>query len=252
MKLSGKVAVVTGASSGMGREISLLFAKEGAKVVAVARRKERLDEIVEMAADFEGTIVAYQGDISKKEVNDGMIDHALQLFGKVDILVNNAGVMDEMMPIGEVGDELWEYVMGINVNGPFYACRKAVNVMLPQGNGIIINISSIGGLHGGRAGTTYTTSKHALVGMTKSIGFLYAKQGIRCNAICPGGVDTEIGVGISHPSEFGLQSAMSGMGSMPRQGTSSEIAEIALFLASDASSFVNGTEIVADAGWTAY
>ena len=173
-------------------------------------------------------------------------------FGKIDILVNNAGIMDEMMPVGEVEDELWENVMNVNLNGPFYACRKAVNLMINQGGGIIINIGSIGGLNGGRAGASYTTSKYALLGLSKNIGFMYADKGIRCNVICPGGVDSEIGVGISHPSAFGFSRVRLGMSNIPRSGSPDEIATIALFLACDDSSLINGTEIVADAGWTSF
>lgn len=251
MKLSGKVAVVTGASAGMGRAIALLFAKEGASVVAVARRKERLDEIAEMAKDYEGTILAVQGDVSKKEDNEKMIDIAVNTFGKIDILVNNAGIMDNMMPVGEVEDDLWQNIMNVNLNGPFYACRKAVNQMLKQGSGNIINVDSIGGLNGGRAGASYTASKYGLLGLTKNIGYMYANKGIRCNAICPGGVESEIASTMTNPSKFGFERAKLGMSSMPRFGSVDEIAKIALFLASDDSSFINGTEIVADAGWTA-
>ena len=204
MKLLGKVAVVTGASSGMGKSIALLYAKEGASVIAVARRKEKLDEIVEMAKNYEGKIIAMQGDVSRKEDNEKMIDLAVKNFGKIDILVNNAGIMDEMMPVGEVEDELWSNVMNVNLNGPFYACRRAVNLMIQQGGGNIINVGSIGGLNGCRAGVSYTASKYALLGLTKNIGFMYADKGIRCNIICPGGVESEIGVGTSHPSEFGF------------------------------------------------
>lgn len=252
MKLNGKVAVVTGASSGMGRSIALLYAKEGASVIVVARRKEKLDEIVEISKDYNGTIIAMQGDVSKKEDNEKMIDLAIEKFGKIDILVNNAGIMDEMMPVGEVEDELWESVMNVNLNGPFYACRKAVNLMIQQGGGNIINVGSIGGLNGCRAGVSYTASKYALLGLTKNIGFMYADKGIRCNVICPGGVDSEIGVGISHPSQFGFSRVKLGMESVPRSGSPEEIARIALFLASDDSSLINGAEIVADAGWTAF
>lgn len=252
MKLKGKVAVVTGASSGMGRAIALLFASEGASVVAVARRKERLDQLVQQAKEQGGTILAFQGDVSKKEDVESMLDTAVQNFGKVDILVNNAGIMDEMMPVGEVSDELWNKVIGVNLTGPFYSCRKAINIMLEQGSGNIINVASIGGIQGSRAGAAYTSSKFGLVGLTKNIGFMYANKGIRCNAICPGGVETEIGVGISKPSPFGIERATAGIAANPRSGSAEEIAKIALFLASEDSSFINGAVIVADAGWTAY
>lgn len=253
MKLEGKIAVVTGASSGMGREISKLFAQEGATVIAVARRKERLDELAECSVDFAGCIVPYPGDISNKEVNESMIDYAVKTYGKIDILINNAGIMDEMMPIHELTDELWEKVQKVNVYGPMTACRKAVTVMMEQDQGgVIVNVASIGGLHGCRAGLAYTASKHALVGITENIGFMYAKNKIRCNALCPGSVDTEVSVNISHPSSFGISKATSGIAGNPRSGVAIEIARAALFLASDDSSLINGTTLVADAGWTAY
>lgn len=255
MKLKDKVAVVTGASSGMGRAIALAYAKEGAKVVAVARRQEMLDALVNDAKGFEGEIVAYKADISLKESVESILDFAVEKFGKLDILVNNAGVMDQTTPIGEVTDELWNKVMGLNVNGPMYAMRKAVNIMLKQGGGNIINVASLGSLKGGIAGCTYIASKFALLGMTKNTAYMYANKGIRCNAICPGGVRTEIitkGVGADHPSAFGIERAMLGMGANPRLGEPEEIASVAVFLASEDSSFVNGIALIADGGWSAY
>jgi NAD(P)-dependent dehydrogenase (short-subunit alcohol dehydrogenase family) len=123
--------------------------------------------------------------------------------------------------------------------------------MLKQGKGVIINVSSIGGLFGARAGVAYTTSKHALIGLTKNIGFQYSQKGIRCNAIAPGGVETNIGDNMK-PNQFGYEKLSLGMQTNPRMGKPSEIAELALFLASDKSSFINGTVITADSGWTAY
>lgn len=252
MKLKGKTAVVTGASAGMGRAIALLFAREGAAVVAVARRKERLEEIAREAESFGGKILAFQGDVSNREEMDAVLDETVSKCGKIDILVNNAGIMDEMMPVGEATDELWDRVLSVNLTGPFRLCRKAVNLMLRQGGGNIINVASVGGLQGSRAGAAYTSSKFGLVGLTKNIGFMYADKGIRCNAICPGGVETEIGIGITNPSPFGLRRASAGAGFNPRMGSSEEIAKVALFLASEDSSFVNGSVVVADGGWIAY
>lgn len=253
MKLEGKIAVVTGASSGMGKEITKLFAQEGATVIAVARRKERLEELVVACSECAGKVIAFPGDISSKEVNEAMIDYAVKNFGKLDILINNAGIMDEMMPIHELTDELWDKIQKVNVYGPMCACRKAVSVMMAQDTGgNIVNVASVGGLHGCRAGLAYTASKHALVGMSKNIGFMYASNKIRCNVLCPGGVNTEVTVNVSNPSKFGIGKAMSGMGANPRTGEAIEIAEAALFLASDASSLINGTTLVADGGWTAY
>lgn len=253
MKLEGKVAVVTGASSGMGREIAKLFAEEGAIVIAVARRKERLEELREAAKGFAGEIVPFPGDISSREVNEEMIDLAVKEYGAIDILINNAGIMDEMTPITELEDDLWDKVQKVNVYGPMCASRKAVSEMVKQENGgVIVNVASVGGLGGCRAGTSYTASKWALVGMTKNIAFTYADQKIRCNAICPGGVATEVGVNISNPSPLGLARTMSGAANAPREGKAEEIATAVLFLACDDSSLINGVAMAADAGWTAY
>jgi len=252
LKLENKIVLVTGASSGMGKAISLLFAKEGATVIAVARRFERLIELENSSAELSGKIVARKGDVSDESAMNTLIDSIVTEFGTLDILVNNAGIMDEMMPITEVTNELWEHVMSINLKAPFNLIRKSLPIMISKGSGVIINIASVGGLFGSRAGVAYTASKFAVVGLTKNVGFMYAPKGIRCNAICPGAIDTEISVGIKNPSAFGLSRVRSGMVTNPRQGTAEEIAKAALFLASEDSNFVNGTTLTVDGGWSAY
>lgn len=249
-KLDGKVALVTGASSGMGREIAKLYVAEGASVIAMARRKERLDEI---AADSNGKIIPFAGDITNDEDIDDAIKLAIDKFGKLDILVNNAGIMDNMVPAADITDELWDKVIGLNLTSVMKLTRAALKEMLKVESGVIVNVASVGGLKGGMAGTSYIASKHGVIGLTKSVGYEYAPKGIRCNAICPGGVNTEIAEsGMSDANPFGLERAMLGMGTNPRQGEPEEIATVALFLASDDSSFVNATTIVADSGWAAY
>lgn len=254
MKLKGKTAVVTGASAGMGRDIAYYFAKEGANVLAVARRAERLNQLVEETKDFEGKIVAFSADVSDKEKSEGMIDEAVKLFGKLDILVNNAGIMDDMSGVDETSDEMFDKVYEVNVKSIFYSMRKAVKHFKEIGGGVIINVASIGGLQGCRAGLAYTSSKHAVVGMTKNTAFMYALQNIRCNAICPGGIETEIGTGefMKNINQTGVARAMAGMGANPRMGKGSEIAQVAVFLASDDSSYVNGQCLAVDGGLTAY
>lgn len=254
MKLKDKVAVVTGASSGMGREIAYLFAKEGAVVYAVARRIERLKELSDCTAAFEGRIVPVAADVCIKEDCERIIDFACTDAGRLDILVNNAGIMDDFSPAGDVKDEMLEKVFATNIFAHFYTIRKAVEIFLKEGKGNIVNIASISALQGARAGAVYTASKHAVLGLTKNTGFMYAKKNIRCNAICPGGVETEIGSGefMKAVNQNGMQLVMGCSGISPRTGKPSEIAEVALFLASDDSSLVNGQFIVADSGWTSY
>ncbi len=248
MKFEGKSVIITGASSGMGYEIALEFAKEGAVVIAVARRAERLEELAKSAEGFVGKILPYAGDISSQAVNEGMIEFALKECGKLDILVNNAGVLDEFKPIGEVTNELWDKVMAVNITGPMYAIRKAIQVMETQEDGgNIVNIASIGGICGCRAGAAYTTSKHALVGLTKNTAYMYAKKKIRCNVICPGGVETEVMNG-QQMSQMGIERVMSGLDSTLPQGKPKDIASTVLFLASENAAFMNGAVIVIDGG----
>lgn len=251
-KLAGKVAVVTGGASGMGRQIAELYAKEGAKVVVADIQLEEAQETVDEIKANNGEALAVVANVMKEEDIQAMIDKAVETYGTLDILVNNAGIMDNFVPAGEVTDELWDRVFAINTTGVMRTTRKAISIFEKQGNGVIVNIASAGGLFGSRAGAAYTASKHAVVGFTKNVGFQYANKNIRCNAIAPGAVNTNIGTTLYAPDEFGQERAMIGMGTNPRVGEASEIAKVALFLGSDDSSFVNGTVITADAGWTAY
>lgn len=254
MKLKGKVAIVTGASAGIGRAIAALFAKEGAVVYAVARRTERLKELQACTENYAGKVIPYSADLRRRREAEHIIDLACKDYNRLDILVNNAGIMDDFSPIGEVSDEMMKSITDINVMAPFYSTRKAINCFLKSGGGNIINVSSIGGLNGARAGAAYTMSKHAVIGLTKNTGFMYARKNIRCNAICPGGVETEVGDGeyMKNLNKTGVDVIMPSTCGNPRNGKSEEIATIALFLATDASSFVNGQCIVADSGWTAF
>lgn len=248
MRFEGKCVVVTGASSGMGRKIALDFAKEGATVIAVARRLERLEEIAKESESFAGKILPYQGDISLEEVNNGMIDYAVKECGKLDVLVNNAGIMDEFTPIGELTDELFNKVMAVNLNGPIYAMRKAVQVMLEQETkGNIVNIASIGGVCGARAGVAYTASKHAIVGATKNTAYMYAGK-IRCNVVCPGGVETEVMNSQTNISQFGVGRIMAGLDTSIPAGKVEDISTAVLYIASDDAKFMTGAEIVIDGG----
>ncbi|MCL2492706.1 MAG: SDR family oxidoreductase [Clostridiales bacterium] len=256
MKLENKVAVITGAGSGMGRAMAKLFAMEGAKVVAADINGEGVESLIAELAklkDVPGEVVFCKTDVSQKEECDAMIELAVKKYGNLDILVNNAGIMDGMMPVSELTDELWERVMGINLNSVMYSCRHAINIMTQRGTkGCIINTASVGGLQGARAGAAYTASKFAVVGLTRNIGYMYATKGIRCNAICPGGIETNIGIGLRAPSQFGMEKVSAGVALSPRFGKAEEVAEVALFLASDEASFVNGTTITVDGGWTAF
>ena len=248
--LEGKSAVITGAGSGVGKAMATLFAENGAAVLVVDVIKDRVDQVVKEAqgkagAKVEGLTV----DLSLKESADEMIDRAEKSFGKVDVLCNNAGIMDEVRPVADTPDAVWEKVMSINLNAPFRASRKVIPLMLKNGGGVIVNTASIAGLFGGAAGAAYTTSKHGLIGLTRSVAAHYGTRGIRCNAMILGAVNTNIGVG-GNPDPKGMEHLTKAMATLPRVGEPGEVAELALFLASSKSSLVNGACVVVDGGWT--
>lgn len=251
MKLKGKTAVVTGAASGMGKAIAELFAQEGANVIVSDIHEEGARQVAEGIVAAGGTAKAVKANVAVKEDIEAMIDAAVNEFGTLDILVNNAGVMDNFEPVGDLTDEQWERVFAINTTSVMQATRKALSVFLPKEQGVIINVASIGGLNGARAGAAYTASKHAVIGLTKNTGYMYAKKGIRCNAIAPGAVETNIAQSMTNINAFGAERTQPAVALNPRAGKSEEIAKAALFLASDESSFVNGAVLVADGGWTA-
>lgn len=251
MKLYEKSIVVTGASSGMGKAIVERFAKEGANIVAVARRKERLEELVTTLKDCGGRVIPFVGDVTKEETMVGAIDLAVKEFGRLDVLINNAGIMDDMSPIGDVKNEKIDQVFAVNVYGPMYSMRKAVQVFLKQGDGgNIINVASLGAMRTA-AGAIYGASKAAIVSLTKNTAYMYIPDGIRCNAIAPGGIATEIGTSMGVPNMNGYSRIKNVMATAPAPGSAEQIASAALFLASDESSYVNGDVLLVDGGWAA-
>lgn len=252
-RLENKVAIITGAASGLGRAITLLFASEGAKIVASDINENALS-VLKSDVVRNGIVTTVRADMAEAEDIENMVKVAIDTYGTIDILVNNAGIMDDFSPVGDVNDQMWDRVMAINLSGPFRAMRSVLKIMLEKKYGIIVNISSIGGLQGARAGAAYTASKHALIGLTKNTGYVYAKVGIRCNAIAPGAMETNIGstIDFTKISELVNERIMPGMVLNPRSSNPSEVANVALFLASDEASFINGAVLVADGGWSAY
>jgi NAD(P)-dependent dehydrogenase (short-subunit alcohol dehydrogenase family) len=177
----------------MGLAMAMRFAAEGARVVAGDWNAARLDAAVAGIRARGGTIVGAQGDIADQATAEGLVDLAVSTHGRIDVLVNNAGVMDYMQGVGELSDDIWRRVLGINLDGPMFTSRRAVPRMVAQGGGSIVNIASTAGVEGGAAGAAYTAAKHALVGLTRNTAWMYAARGVRCNAICPGGTRTNIG-----------------------------------------------------------
>lgn len=249
MKLEGKSIVVTGASAGMGKAIATLFVQEGASVVAVARRKERLDELAESLKDCPGKIIPYPADITDQEQIEGALACTVKEFGKLDVVVNNAGIMDGMEPIGEISNERLARVMAVNFTAVLYSMRKAVNIFLEQGNGgNIICVTSIGASRV-TSGAAYCASKAATAALVTNTAYMYMEEGIRCNAIAPGSIATEISSTMGQPNMKGYGRTKLVRACGPEAiGEAMDIAQAALYLASDDSKYVNGTTLTVDGG----
>jgi len=253
MRLEGKVAVVTGAGSGMGRAMAALFAAEGASVVAAEWNVDALASVVDEVTGAGGVIAGVEGNVAIETDCDRIIDSATETYGRLDVLCNNAGVMDTNQAVAELTNEMWERVLGINLNGPMFLSRRAVPIMLAQGGGSIVNTASMAGTGGGAAGVAYTVSKHGLVGLTRNTAFVYGPEGVRCNAIAAGAVETNIMASVDPTKMDPKASARYGTwyAAIPGQLKPLDIAQLALFLASDESKMINGAIIPADAGWSA-
>ncbi|MEV1084006.1 glucose 1-dehydrogenase [Streptomyces sp. NPDC050211] len=248
--LNGRSVIVTGAGSGIGRAAALAFAVEGARVVVADLNAEGAQAVVKEIEEAGGAAVAVVGDLSEQAVVDRVAETAVERFGGVDVLVNNAGIMDRMSALGEVSDAEWERVIRVNLTAPFMLTRAVLPHMLEAGRGAIVNTASEAGLRGSAAGAAYTASKHGIVGLTKSLAVMYRKQGIRANAIAPGGTRTAIVVDADQSAHgpAALGPHFVNMGKLARP---EEQAAAIVFLASDAASNINGVTLPVDDGWAA-
>ena len=265
-RLSNKTALVTGAASGNGKAIATLFAREKAKVVLVDINKSELEKVVASLSEQGFDVTGIEADVTKEADIQKMVDQTLAKYGRLDILVNNAGIFDELMPVGEVSDDLWYKIMETNLNAPMRAIRKVIPIFEKQGGGVIVNTASIAGLTGARGGgAAYVASKHGLIGLTKNVAFNYKEKNIRCNAVAPGRVETNLRAnserlaGSKSARDRSIENwkdienkVTEGYITNMRKCTPDEIAKVVLFLASDEASFVNGSVFAADGGWTSY
>jgi NAD(P)-dependent dehydrogenase (short-subunit alcohol dehydrogenase family) len=251
-RVAGKVCLVTGAGSGIGRAIAERLGEEGGRVVCADVDGATADETAARVTAAGGEAVGQRVDVADARAVDAAVASAVERWGRLDVLVNNAGVN---LPgvLHEVDDAVIDRTLDVNVKGQIYGCRAAIPVMLANGGGSIINISSVNGLVSEPFLAVYSASKGASVMFTKGVALDYAKQGIRCNAICPGWVDTPINY--AHAEMLGgLQHVYDTIDSFQpigRPGEPREIANVALFLASDEASFMTGSIVVADGGMTA-
>lgn len=251
-RLDNKVALITGGANGIGKQIATRYTEEGAKVVLADFNEEALKATV---AEFKTNGFEAHGvkvNVAVEEDVQKMVDETIATFGRIDILVNCAGVLDMMQAAHNVDDAVWNRVMDINVGGVMRGSRKVLPIFMEQKSGVIINLSSMAGVTGGRGALTYTAAKHAVTGMTKNIASHYGEYGIRANAIAPAQVNTGLTQSMDGYDMFGLKQATRGVQLMNRAAEPIEIANIALFLASEEASYINGVVLAADAGWSAY
>lgn len=251
-RLDGKVAIVTGGNSGVGKATALLFAKEGAKVVISARRQAQLDEVAAQIKAAGGEVTTVVTDISKPEDAKNLIAKTLEAYGKVDILVNNAGVLEEgLKPIDRVLDEDMDRIIDTNTKGTMYCMREASAEMAKAGSGSIVNVASVAGVEG-CGGAAYVASKSAVIGVTKHTALRFAGKGVRCNAICPGTIVTPMVADMRpdnlDPDMFGAMAAHADLRVQPCMPE--DVANIILFFASDESRAITGQIIVSDFGST--
>jgi NAD(P)-dependent dehydrogenase (short-subunit alcohol dehydrogenase family) len=234
----------------MGRSMAIRFAAEGAGLVVGDRHVQRLGEVVAQIRGGGTAITSATGDIGDQAVAEALVDLAISTHGRIDVLVNNAGIMDHFQGVGELSNDVWRRVLATNLDGPMFMTRRALGYMLKQGGGSIVNIASLSSFSGASAGAAYTASKHALLGLTRNTAWRYAKEGIRCNAICPGAVKTNIEE--SMPKDEldpkGMARAVEFFSLGSAYLDPSEVASLALFLASDEARYINGAVVSADAG----
>jgi 3-oxoacyl-[acyl-carrier protein] reductase len=245
-RLDGKVALVTGAGSGIGRASAVRFAAEGARVAVVdLKGAEEIAAAIDAAG---GEALALTTDVADEEAVAAMAEVAVDRFGRVDVLMNNAGILEDFLPAADTPTEVWRRVLGVNLDAQFFTARALLPQMVERGDGAIINVASTAGLNGGNGGAAYTTSKHAVIGFTRQLCFDYARQGIRCNVICPGAVETGMTKEIFASPDAAVMAAVESA-PIGRWAQPEELASAALFLASDEASFVNGAVYVVDGGF---
>ncbi len=244
--LEGKVALITGGNSGIGHATALLFGKEGARISIAARDATRGNETVETIVRTGGSAIFISCDVSSPNECQKAIEKTVDAFGRLDVLFNNAG-LGETATVTEASLEHWERVLAVNLRGVFLCCKYAIPEMIKNGGGSIINNASILAEVGFSRAAAYSASKHGIVGLTKTIAIDYAAHGIRANTVCPGFIRTPM---VTEGLDEETRKYIAGLHPLGRMGEPEEVAEAVLFLASDRASFITGTCLFVDGGYT--
>lgn len=247
-RLEGKVVVVTGGNAGIGEAIAKRFVEEGASVVITGRRQQELDRVTSVIRLNKGKVLGIAGSVTDETHVQDVARRTLDSFGRIDVLVNNAGIGEFGKRLHETEDAIWAHVFDINVTGVFRITRAVIPHMLRQGRGSIINISSIASLVGLSGSAAYTASKGALDALTRALAVEYAKEGIRCNVVNPGLIDTPMAAPLMANPDM-LQPILAQY-AIRRPGTPEEVANMVLYLASDEAAWVTGATFPIDGGMT--
>src|SRR4051812_3074220 len=245
-RFEDKTAFITGAASGIGRAAAIAFAAEGARVVVTDRGEAALKATAEQVKAVGAEVLAITCDVSKPEEVQAAVAQIVKAFGRIDCAFNNAGVENKAAPLHEIELADWDRILNINLRGMFVCMKHELAQMVRQGSGVVVNTSSGAGICGVAGGASYAASKHAIIGMTKSAALDYAKQGIRVNAVLPGNIATPM---MDRFTGGDIQKAID-LEPVGRLGKPEEIAAAVLWVCSDLGSFVTGSEILVDGGWS--